>query len=286
MYRAVELEEADRDLHRFLWRATKDGPIKDYRMTRVTFGVASSPFLAVQALQNTAQDFGDQFPLAKDHVLNPFYVDDLLAGADSPEDALQLQRQLRQLLFKGGFNLRKWRSSSPQVMQQIDPTLHEKVPTKDLLDDHSTQHPKALGTVWDSHSDCMYVSIGPSTEVIPTKRGVISDIARTFDVLGWLAPTLICMKILFQRLWEFVLHGMTRFHLTCNFNTGSGNSNSNCSEQRPSTDVTSARTPPCSQHNYTDSLMRQRAPTLQWFTSEPPTQRVHQQCPWSRLRPR
>ena len=130
MYRAVELEEADRDLHRFLWRATKDGPIKDLRMTRVTFGVASSPFLAVQALQKTAQDFGYQFPLAKDHVLNSFYVDDLLAGADSPEDALQLQRQLRQLLFKGGFDLRKWRSSSPQVMQQIDPTLHEKSPPK------------------------------------------------------------------------------------------------------------------------------------------------------------
>ena len=51
----------------------------------------------------------------------------------------------------------------------------------------------------------MYVSIGPSTEVIPTKHGMISDIVRTFDVLGWLAPTLVCMKTLFQRLWELRL---------------------------------------------------------------------------------
>ena len=79
----------------------------DYRMTRVMFGVASSPFLAVQALQQTALDFGDQFPLAKPHVMNSFYVDDLLAGADYPDEALQLQQQLRQLLLKGGFDLKK-----------------------------------------------------------------------------------------------------------------------------------------------------------------------------------
>ena len=35
-----------------------------------------------------------------------------------------------------------------------------------------------------------------------TKRGIISDVARTFDVLGWLATTIIRMKILYQGLWE------------------------------------------------------------------------------------
>ncbi len=32
-----------------------------------------------------------------------------------------------------------------------------------------------------------------------------SDIARTFDVLGWMAPALIPMKVLFQKLWELKL---------------------------------------------------------------------------------
>ena len=35
-----------------------------------------------------------------------------------------------------------------------------------------------------------------------TKRGIISDVARTFDVLGWLSPVLFPMKLLFQSLWE------------------------------------------------------------------------------------
>ena len=39
MYREVELSTADKDLHRFLWRASPNLPLQDCRMTRVTFGV-------------------------------------------------------------------------------------------------------------------------------------------------------------------------------------------------------------------------------------------------------
>jgi len=35
-----------------------------------------------------------------------------------------------------------------------------------------------------------------------TKRMLVSDIAKTFDVLGWFSPTIIKVKILLQRLWE------------------------------------------------------------------------------------
>lgn len=38
-----------------------------------------------------------------------------------------------------------------------------------------------------------------------TKRFLISDVAKTFDVLGWFAPCTIKMKILFQQLWELKL---------------------------------------------------------------------------------
>ena len=41
----------------------------------------------------------------------------------------------------------------------------------------------------------------PSGENI-TKRALISDVAKTYDVLGWFSPTTIKVKILFQRLWE------------------------------------------------------------------------------------
>lgn len=35
-----------------------------------------------------------------------------------------------------------------------------------------------------------------------TKRALVSDIAKTFDALGWFSPIILKMKILLQRLWE------------------------------------------------------------------------------------
>ena len=74
------------------------------------------------------------------------YVDDCLAGADTPEVAMELHKQLRQLLHKGGFVLRKWRSNS-KVLDAIDPSLHEPTPVKRLSDNHSLQQAKALGMI-------------------------------------------------------------------------------------------------------------------------------------------
>ena len=108
MYRVVELARPDQDLHRFLCRATP----AEYRMTHVNFGVAASPYLALKSLQKTAEDFGSEHPKASPYVTQSFYVDDLLAGVDTPEEASHLQVELRALLRKGGFDLRKWRSSS------------------------------------------------------------------------------------------------------------------------------------------------------------------------------
>ena len=35
-----------------------------------------------------------------------------------------------------------------------------------------------------------------------TKRFLVSDVAKTFDVLGWFSPSTIMVKVLLQRLWE------------------------------------------------------------------------------------
>ena len=129
MYREVFLSEPERQLHRFLWRPTPDQPVQDYCMNRVTFGISSSPYLAVRSLQKTATDF--------QHVSHSFYVDDFLAGADTVDQAVTLFRELREMLSKGGFDLRKWRSNSPNVLKAIPSELQEPLPNQDLVDSHS-----------------------------------------------------------------------------------------------------------------------------------------------------
>ena len=205
MYREVLLSPPDRQLHRFLWRPTLDQPIRDYCMEGVTFGVAASPYLAVRTLQQAAEDHGAHFPVASWHILNSFYVDDLLGGADTEEQAIALFEELREILGKGGFQLRKWRSSSAKVIDHIPDSLLEPLPTQDLVDRHSASYPKALGVAWDSRQDTMATHVELPVKFASTKRGIISDVVRTFDVLGWLSPVILPMKLLFQRLWELKL---------------------------------------------------------------------------------
>ena len=97
MYRAILLSEDQRDLHRFLWREDCNQPIRDYRMTRLTFGVCASSFAANMALRQNALDHQLEFPRAAKATLEAFYVGDGLVGADSIEDAIQLREELQHL---------------------------------------------------------------------------------------------------------------------------------------------------------------------------------------------
>ena len=202
MYREILLSPPDKQLHRFLWRPQVDQPIATYCMNRVTFGVASSPYVAVKTLQQAVADFGQDSPMAQYHVHNSFYVDDLLGGSDSIEGALQLYSELTEVLSKGGFTLRKFRSSASEVLKAIPQDLVEPMPGKDLVDLHSARYPKALGVAWDSDSDTMSTAVCLPDQYKSTKRGIFSDVSRTFDVLGWLAPVILPMKVLFQKLWS------------------------------------------------------------------------------------
>ena len=202
MYREVELHPTDRDLHRFVWRPTPQEDLQDFRMTRVTFGVSASPYLAIKTLQQTAKDHGADYPTASNHIVSSFYVDDLLAGAQNQEEAKELFTQLRSILQKGGFNLCKWRSSDSTVLKSIPIDLQEKLLTKDATTSQASAQPKALGLQWDSKEDVMSPSIHIPSSYSQTKRGIISDVSKTFDVLGWIAPAVVPMKILYQTLWE------------------------------------------------------------------------------------
>ena len=201
MYRAVELAPTDKDLHRFVWRSNPKSAMLDYRMTRVTFGVSASSFAANMSVKQNAHDFEVEYPQAAQAVKTSFYVDDGLTGADSVSQAIQLQRQLQDLFMKGGFLLRKWNSSNPQVLQHLSPELKDTQPSQMMPS--SEQYTKTLGIEWNASKDHFRLTISepPQLESI-TKRGLVSDVAKTFDVLGWFSPSTIKVKILMQQLWE------------------------------------------------------------------------------------
>ena len=162
------------------------------------FGITSAANMAVK--QN-ATDFTGEFPQAASAVYTSFYVDDGLTGTNSLEEAIRLRQQLQELFARRGFLLLRWKSTTPDVLRDLPPHLLDESPCQALPD--PDRFSKALGIEWSTNLDCFRLTVAqlPPMEVL-TKHALISDVARTYDVLGWYAPAIITVKILFQRLWE------------------------------------------------------------------------------------
>ena len=57
------------------------------------------------------------------------------------------------------------------------------------------------GLKWDKEADTIEVTI-PSDEVAPTKRGILGKVARIYDPLGLIAPTVLQGKLLYREACE------------------------------------------------------------------------------------
>ncbi|ERL87294.1 hypothetical protein D910_04689, partial [Dendroctonus ponderosae] len=119
MYRCVMLNKPDRELHRILFRSSLTDELNHYQLNTVTYGTSCASFLAIRALRQVAIDMKDQYPTVSNTILSHFYVDDLLSGSSSVEEANQTIKDLTRILQSYGFNLRKFVSSSPQVLDNI-----------------------------------------------------------------------------------------------------------------------------------------------------------------------
>ena len=201
MFRQIKVHPDDVDWQRILWRETSEENVKEYRLVIVTYGTVSAPYLSTRTLQQLAVDEGKEYPLASHATLHQFYVDDLLSGADSVEDAQQLVNQLNEMMKKGGFNLRKWHSNVPAIFREssVSDEDHDVCPIED-------SEVKVLGIMWSPKSDSFRFTVAP-TEGKSTfsKREVLSELSRVFDPLGFLSPCVIFMKTLLQELWKLKL---------------------------------------------------------------------------------
>ena len=126
MYRQVALDESGRDFHRILWRDYVTDEILELRMTRVMYGVASSSYHSTRALQESDKTHGPN-PNTVNVILNDFWVDDLLSGADTLEEACVLQNNLIETLNKNRLPLRKWSSNEPQLVTRLPKDLKKLV---------------------------------------------------------------------------------------------------------------------------------------------------------------
>ncbi|XP_074026910.1 uncharacterized protein [Leptinotarsa decemlineata] len=177
MYLRILINPANRDFQRLFWRFTPQEPLIEYRLCTVTFGVVSSPWLALRTLAQLANDESLRFPLASRILLSDsIYVDDVIGGCNSLDEALEIQRQLIELCRKGGFHLKKWSN------KETESTI------------------KVLGLKWTPSLDTFSYTIN-AVEAKINKRNILSEIGRIFDPLGFLSPVTLCAKLIMKQLW-------------------------------------------------------------------------------------
>ena len=107
MYRQIFIHPADRKYQRILWRSNPSLPIISYDLNTVTYGVTSSAYQAIRSLKELSKLSAKKYPIASKVINKNMYVNDTLFGADNLKDAINLSRELTDLLYSCGFPLRK-----------------------------------------------------------------------------------------------------------------------------------------------------------------------------------
>lgn len=198
MYRQVLVVEDQRPLQRIVWRSSVSDSLQVFNLNTVTYGQASSAFLAIRCLFQLAEECESTHPCISSIIRQDFYVDDLLTGTNSKEDAIYIIKAITNILRSGKFELRKWASNDPEILNSVsDSSL-----TNNVLDIGHNDNAKTLGLIWNPSTDkLMYKISKPLERGIVTKRIILSESAQVFDPLGLLQPCIIIAKIIIQELW-------------------------------------------------------------------------------------
>ncbi|GFT28817.1 integrase catalytic domain-containing protein [Trichonephila clavipes] len=167
MYRQILVADEDQKYQQILWRNNSSENIRTYKLKTVTYGLALASFLATRCIKQIALDDKDNPNLSR-VLQEDIYMDDLLSGADTPNNAISICKDIAHVLSTRGFYLRKWNSNSTEFLAQF--SEHSSHDARVEFSKDSNESSKVLGLFWNSSNDTF--GFQPSLELTPplTKR--------------------------------------------------------------------------------------------------------------------
>lgn len=200
MYRQFLIRESDRVFQKVLWKI--NDKITEFQLNTVTFGFSCAPYLAIRGLFQLADDEEHKYPLAANILKQDMYVDNMLTGTNSEQEAREICHQMISILNSAGMKMRQWASNYPSILHGISP---QDLDSDFYIDKNSSI--KTLGMFWKANEDIFSYKIQSiNTTGSITKRKILSEIAKIFDPIGLLGPIILHAKKLMQNIWQAKIH--------------------------------------------------------------------------------
>ncbi len=174
-----------------------------YRFCRVLFGLNASPFLLNATIRHHLSKFAHDSCFVR-KMREGFYVDDLVSGENTTEEAFNLYNKAKLRMESGNFRLRKWKTNDTALRQKISDTeickhvqpqrdvdgleVDETYAKSKLVSQGTTKGEKVLGLAWNLERDLIYFNFEhmarKNENIEPTKRSLLSLLSTLFDPLG------------------------------------------------------------------------------------------------------
>ena len=171
----IRIKENERDALRFHWRTNEHSDLETLRFTRALFGLTCSPFLLGGVIEQHLQSWESKLPEAVAALRKSLYVDDLLNGGQTAEEARKRKSTAIEVFSDAKFVLHKWNSNVAELEE-----THERENVDSELSfakqqlGVQTSESKVLGLLWNKQLDTLTVTF-PQDETPATKRELLKN---------------------------------------------------------------------------------------------------------------
>nr|XP_044248645.1 uncharacterized protein LOC108069676 [Drosophila takahashii] len=208
MFHRIAVRQEDACAQRFLW-CNQSGTADVYQLNVLTFGAACSPCIAHYVRDKNALKHAEEFEAAARAITKFHYVDDYIDSCDTPQQAITLAREVKEVHSRGGFHMHKWCSNHKEVVADLNgSTKQEEKEFYNNEEIHSFE--KILGMQWSPSQDAFtyalrFVRLNRNIikeNIVPTKREVLQVLMSVFDPMGFVSCIMMYLKILLQNIWR------------------------------------------------------------------------------------
>ncbi|XP_045135683.1 uncharacterized protein LOC123518747 [Portunus trituberculatus] len=191
----IGLQEKDRDFTRFLWLSDPhniESSMKTYRFKSVLFGATSSPFFLQATIDYHLSNSNSPM---KELLSSNFYVDNFQGTTQDQDQLLTIYNEANKEIKLANMPLRQWTTNNSCLQNLIKtdfPGYNIPIETS------------VLGLQWNISNDTLRLKpVKPNIHHNSlTKRSLVANVSKLYDLLGFFSPVSIKGKLLIQDLGD------------------------------------------------------------------------------------